>query len=458
MGRTINSFSLSFIFLLLFAGCDGGLVGTSTGPKVVSDLPRLPKKISPVIPRSIAGGNRGTNFSASTASKPHSISNSSRIQADTQQTSSRSWQLLQPSFQEIDSTRISVQEVLTLLDSEFESILYFCTDPLLRAEQCVIEAGEIEAFYDETITRQMIAIHKTADANTRETDIAEDNETNELREYYSSLEGSSVVFNQLSIRTDPTGAHRFKLITSTDALLQGRELQLGWSPHYDQITYELNASGTANQSELFNYRQNSTGQRLTVQRNQSNTESDAGTMLIEVTAQSTDSGDVFYNARLDDHFISGQASEETAYAYTKEFETEDGAYFQEIFDVAGYLIALQECSLETGHLCDDIDPEDEIHELYISPDEFDKAVDALGFDDIEVINLPPHVRDFLIVESDPDTPLWLRDEYCEGWQPIAGEIELFCFVPDLELDDVVFVSVNQDQLSIIPEARVLIAE
>lgn len=100
----------------------------------------------------------------------------------------------------------------------------------------------------------------------------------------------------------------------------------------------------------------------------------------------------------------------------------------------------------------------DLHELFISPYDFNEAITDWGFNDVHVTGLPASVYEFLVLENNPDTPLWLGEEYCDGWQPVAGEIELFCFVPDFELSNSVVVSIDGDELVEIPLARVLVGD
>lgn len=454
-------------------------MGTSTGPgqesgtKIVKgEVPRLPKKISPRLPGSITGTSRisadstadSTEDSAVNSAEDSALNSDRRTrsvrttqQGDQPQTASRSWALLQPSLQEIEQTRIAVQEILALLDREFESILAECNDSLQHSGQCEIEAGEIEAYYDDVVTQQMVAVHQTANAATPAADIIEDTETGYIRERYRALEGTGVVFNRISIQLPTTATGTFKLTTSADALLQGRGLRLHWNAAYDQITYDLFVVSGSGSEELYNYRNNVAGQQLTVQRSISDARSPQS-FSIELTAQAEDTGDVYYNARVDDVYLTGQADDETAYAYSRDLQATDGDYFQELFDESGYLIAIQECYTGFDYVCEEDEIEDVFLEFYLSEEEYDEVIDGLGFDDVMVVNLPSDVVEFLVVENDPDIPLPLRDEFCDGWQPEPGYVELFCFVPDFELDDAVVVSIDNGNFTLVPGALVIVDE
>lgn len=70
----------------------------------------------------------------------------------------------------------------------------------LVSHECVVDAGVIEATYAESVTQQMIAIHKSANAHTPSTKIMEDADTGELRGFYVSLEGVTVVFNEIAVQ------------------------------------------------------------------------------------------------------------------------------------------------------------------------------------------------------------------------------------------------------------------
>jgi len=472
MRHCIRRCSMFMSVLLCLCACDGGLMGTSTGPgqgqdsgpKIVKgEVPRLPKKISPRLPDSITGSAQSPTQNNPVATvQAGSVERQTRAvmstaQNDEQQAASRSWALLQPSMQQVESTRIAVQEVLALLDREFESILADCHFSLVQTGQCVLDAGEIEAWYDDVVTRQMVAVHQTANAATPAAEIVEDAEAGRIREIYRELEGSAIVFNQFSIKVPTDSTQSFSLTTSTDALLQGRELRLSWNVAYDQITYDLIDSSLNGYAELYNYRNNVSGQQLTVQR----TVTDTGipqSFSIELTAQAEDTGDVYYNARVDDIYLTGQAANDRAYAYSRDTDADDGDYYQEIFDEFGYLIALQECFHDRGYPCDEDEIEEVFLEFYLSEEEYDEVIDGFGFDDVMVINLPSDVVEFLVLENDPDIPLLLRDEFCDGWQPYPGEVEIFCFAPDFELDDAVVVSVDDGNLTLIPGARVIIED
>lgn len=448
MTRRTTHLVLCLIMAVCISACDGGLVGTSTGPKIVpTDVPRLPKKISPQLPKTIKGSNNTTPQNVTT------VTSGSNADA---QTESKSWSLISPSMQQIDTTRIAVQEILTLLDNEFESILYECIPALTESDTCTFAPGEIATIYTDDVTQKMIAIHLTANADTPPETITEDTTTSELRAYYTSLEGTSVVFNELTLFLPDTPTNEFQLLASTDDLLQGDQLLLSWNATYDQITYQVSNSSQVNQTERYNYRNNASGQRLTVQRDLLDTEGAPGTHSFEFTTQPVDTGEVFYSARIDDYYISGQAGEESAYAYTRDFDTAENGYSNEVFNEDGTLIAFYECSDETNFTCDETEFDDDLYELYISPEDLDIAEMDLGFSDVSINGLPSQVEEFLILEDTPGIPLWLRDEFCEGWQPIAGEVELFCFVPDNELEDSVVVSADGEDLVLLPTAQVIL--
>lgn len=469
MGNCYLRIVLLLWVVLCVSACDGGLMGTSTGPgqdsgskPVRGDVPRLPTKISPRLPGAIVGAATtpvyGVRQTLSINSDQQSLQQQGdKQQGDQQQTASRSWALLQPSLQEIESTRISVQEVLALLDQQFQNILDKCSDSLQQDGQCLAQAGEVEAYYDDVVTQQMVAVYKTANAATPAAEIINDAEASQVRSRYRDLEGIAVVFNQLSIQL-PTGTDtQYRLTVSTPVLLQGRALQLAWNEAYDQITYDVIGQSAAGIAELYNYRNSLSGQQLTVQRSTRVADS-LQEFSIELTAQAEDTGDVYYSARVDDVYLTGQAGDDQAYAYSRDFEQQEGGYYQEIFDEFGYQIAIQECYLELGFDCDEDEIEEVFLEYYLSEEEYDEVIDGLGFDDVMVVNLPSDVFEFLVLENDPDVPLLLRDEYCEGWQPYPGDIELFCYAPEYELDDAVVVSIDNGEFTLVSGARVVVED
>ncbi len=453
--RHLLILSMLLATLALATGCDGGLVGTSTGPSAsTTQIPRLPKKISPLLPDTIK--KKTTQSSSSTSDQTTTEPTQSTVQP---QTESKSWLLMSDSLQEIDTTRIAVQEILILLESELDDLIRNCFDQFLNGKECDIPAGQIEATYSDDTTSQMIAVHQTANAATPVELIIESADTTLLRSFYHSLEGSKVRFNRTSLKLPATATDNYTLTTSTDHLLAGSELQLHWNTDYDQVTYELVDAQSDSATTRYNYQNNAAGQRLTVQRELSNGGGTATSDSFELTAGTADTGEIYYNARVENYHITGQATENNAFAYNRDFADENDSYLQEVYDEEGYLLIYDECEEIAEFFCEELASlNEEIYELYISPQDIEAAYTELGFNDVTITGLPPMVEDFLILENNPDIPLWLRDEYCHGWQPVTGEVELFCFVTNEELENTVVVSADGGMLELLPDTRVVIEQ
>lgn len=467
--------SLCTLLAVLCTGCDGGLMGTGTGPgqqtttgpgTVKSEVPHLPMKIGPALPRTITGHRALTQIARSqpipshvmesAPQEPPAASTDNAMTSDPAQTTSRSWTVIQPSMQAVEATRIEIQEMLSLLDREFDSISSRCETQLLEDQSCVINAGQIKAVYDDSVTRRMIAIYATADAETDLSQLVENTESTWVREIYTALEGTEVEFGTISIQQLNTTEPGFELTVSSDEFLYGRELQLRWDNEYNQITYTIREPDAANEQESYNYRNNLTGQRLTVKRSAAGTgESEFSAVF---TTQSSGTGNVLYHGRLDGYHVSGQANDETAYVYSTDFDDDERTHLQEVFDVFGVLISSYECMYESEFWCDESLFEDEFSDYYLTDEEYNAYTSELGFDEIEIVNLPTDVIEFLIVVNDPAIPLLWREEYCDGWQPYPGELEVFCFVDDFAPDDVVVVSIDGAEPKLIPGARVVVHE
>lgn len=454
----IRNVLLSLSLLWFISACDGGLVGTSTGPhhgsgngsgQPVAEVPGLPKKISPYLPDSI---RKKPDLSYSNAQQL----NDTQLERTSVQTQpeSKSWSMFSTSLQEADSTRIAVQEILALLDTEFDSIVEACAAILLKNTPCEIEGGEIKAVYNSDITRQMISVHTTANADAAVSNIMENTTTSELRTHYTLLEGSSVAFNTLTLIAPVNDADHYTLITSTQDLLPNHDLRLSWNSTYDQITYEVRNTTFNNELDRYHYRNSHSGQRLTIQRDQLGEDGDLNTESFELTTSNIDNDEVYYSARINRYHITGQATADKALSYNRFYDDENDYYFHELFDGDGYLYEFDDCSGFFDFFCEDWDLDDEYYGYKVSPHDLELAFLEFGFIELSITGLPADVEDFLIVENDPGIPLWLREELCIGWQPQVGEIELFCFVPEFELDNAVIVSADGDELVLLPEADI----
>lgn len=447
MNRLTTLLTLWLFTWTAISGCDGGLTGTSTGPTNTPHIPRLPKKISPLLPDTIKSKS---NKDGQLNDSPDQTTPINQPQVE-----ARSWSIISPSLQQLDSTRITVQEILTLIDHEYAFIAEACGEQLLNNGQCTLADGEIEATYNHEVTQSMVAIHSTASADTPATSISENTSTQAVRNYYQALEGSTVVFNSLTLVLPPAAGSVFTLTTSSDDLLRGKEVSVSWNAAHDQIDYEVNDLTEARDSDRYNYRNTAAGQRLTVSRDQLNDHGALDSSSFEFTTQPVDNGEIYYNARIDNYHISGQANEQHAFAYNRSYDLDAGFFLQEVFDEEGYLIVFEECEALDEFYCEAFEQDDEHYELYISPADLDIAYSELGFSDVYVTNLPPTVEEFLILENEPGMPLWMLEEYCEGWQPAAGEIELFCFVPNEELDDAIVVSADGETLELLPDTNII---
>lgn len=445
----------------LLVGCDGGLIGTGTGPKPDDQtIANLPDKISPRLPRSIVGS---PTLSRTDDNRPQKRRrqrfsdqlNVTQTNSATALLATPGWQILQPSMQQIDTTRIAVQELLTLLDSVLLDTLQRCHSQLDSALRCTLATGSVRTEYSDATTDAMLAVYINDDSPLA-SEFYTSTELDEIQQYYRALQGTPVIFDELTLAITDVNPLTYQLQTSTASLLSGSLVDVQWHADQTDIVYRVATIDASEANHTYRFINNSSGQKLTVSRADSGDQFNPAPQAIEIFSASSSHSEILYNALFDGAALSGRATDDLAYALFADYDTGTIDYRQELFTGSGTLIAVEVCNAEPafdsclidGTIADNYD-------AFISPLEFELSVQALGFSTPIITGLAPTVRRFAVVANNAGIELNERVQLCNGWQSASGVIELFCVADDRELSDAVVISLDGLQPALLPMAQII---
>lgn len=190
--------SLSALLLLGGIGCDGGLIGTGSGP--VYELEHLPERISPDIPETLKSDINPGQSTSSTDSENRS-SDLLRTM-DVTDLFSIGWLDLNIRFLTVDYYRLFIETNSIIVDLAFDDILNECAEQLL---DCTIPADQIRVTITPEVVNRLIElnsdwrdrIHSTFDIDFTETDTENlENSNAMLNAYLQSLLNKEVVLGE----------------------------------------------------------------------------------------------------------------------------------------------------------------------------------------------------------------------------------------------------------------------
>ena len=394
-------------------GCSGGIIGTATGPSTGDDLKptyrlkTFPSKLGPKIPKTLQATN----------------SESTQILANPDAGVSQSWQQLSPSVTRAESTRLLVQEVLTLLDTVFATALATCGE---APTSCNMPEGTVQAQYTQEIIDQLQVLvgYDASSAGA-----------NEEAPYQGKL-GSWITFAEIHYEKLTDDLYDHYIVIDNVSLLAGRLLEIEWTEDASDISYAVISEDNTDISEYYRYQNRSTGQHFNFHWN-TEPDDEFDPITFELNADFEDTGPVSYSAFLNGQTISGRASELEGYASAMQYELSGGTsnYFQESFSVFGELIDIRDCVAETA-LDVDCSFDEFESELYVSEEEFDEYDFDFDFEYAEVIvsNIPLTIFEFEVRQGNAPAGVF-PNVYCHGFQypEIPPSAETFCFVEPDEL-------------------------
>lgn len=422
------------------SGCDGGLIGTSTGPSLTNQSTvYLPGKVSPRMPVALL---QGTTSPAGASDQPISTDDVT-LEPEVARIS-ENWQQIAPYFSRIESTRLALELELLLLDSIFDEVIDYCSEQ--EESVCVVPAGNLQATYTAQVAERL-PMGSWADSQKQNLDrniMLRLLEANDLLD-----QGEIVNFGELTFQSldEPTFAHRIQL--KPLALLSGQELQLDWSTDFKNVRYELPSSGQSATGESvidkYRYQYQPGGQRLIFQGDAAG----SNEFLFEVTTGTEDNGDVLFTGLLGGESINGSATDEQAFTTSRDLSGEIST--QEVSALEGETVEIISCESDGSGL--------DVCTVFGSPEsagstestisatthtvssnaDFDLAVQGFGFTELQVLNLPESVTVFDIREDLTGVPLDQLITFCRGWQSMVDDyIELICYAdPELAVNGIV---------------------
>ena len=435
---TFCHFARTLVFTLLIgiaaSGCDGGLIGTSTGPKAEGEyqLTHLPSRISPRLPAVLTQTTANANRYKRSIAQFHA------------QAASQSWQLLAPPFSKVESDRMAIQQVLTLLDSVLLDTVHLCD---ASVSSCQIQAGALRVEYSEPVIRQLQLLAGN--------DFIGGNNVS-----FEHLAGTQLEFGAVFYSRLDTGLHDFLLEVESPDLLPGRHLELKWSADGREVSYKLGLISDPGLVDQYRYQHLVSGQRLTLHSSASIFTGDTD-FEIEITADGNHTGNILYSARFDEYTVNGRASDDAAYAATLDFTlgADDSVLLQEEFTLHG--------ELTQSHVCEQLDDVVDCgltelnSEFFISPAEVGETELALGFGAVVVVGLPDSVAEFDIRQRLAGDAALAGETYCHGFHYPENPVfdEVYCFVDEALLQDAIVVSFDDGGTEyIVEQADIILSD
>jgi len=143
---------LSALLVLFLVSCDGGMIGTGSGPTSMTyELENLPARISPDIPETLS------NSRSATASGNQKESVSSFRNQDAELNKSQGWEELNFELSFVAIPRVRILVYSTIVDLVFDDILNECAEQLLN---CTIPALIGTGF--ESLLNEVLVIGETS--------------------------------------------------------------------------------------------------------------------------------------------------------------------------------------------------------------------------------------------------------------------------------------------------------
>jgi len=136
--------SFSALLVLGIIGCDGGMIGTGSGPaNSVYELEHLPNRISPDIPDTLK------NDDALPPSEETKESDISPRMTEDEPQESGGWYKLASELTQVAVTRFEIELNTAIIDLAFDEIVQECEEKLV---DCTIPAGQIRV----TVTQELV--------------------------------------------------------------------------------------------------------------------------------------------------------------------------------------------------------------------------------------------------------------------------------------------------------------
>jgi len=202
--------AVALIALLLLAGCEGGLVGTGTGPTAETseasepyELKNLPDRISPDIPRTILTGEDKNTTPKENANRTVARRNLARVMSIESPTKALGWQEMNSELIFVNYIRTLAKSNATFVDLAFDDIREQCAQQLV---DCSLPSGTIRVTVTQDVVNRLIDL-QTEWAESLSALFAEDADivlwdendfANSIKDQFTALLGTEVVFGETS--------------------------------------------------------------------------------------------------------------------------------------------------------------------------------------------------------------------------------------------------------------------
>jgi len=193
--KRLSLIIVSVMILLLLYGCEGGIVGTGTGPSAPSyELKNLPERISPDIPKTTSE-DKSTN--PATPKKTDNTETSDNLSQNTREDlpeRAEGWLVLNSELFFVKNKRRNTQNNVTLIDLAFDDILSECAQQSIN---CKIPDGKLRVTMTQKVVNRFIKQHNSWAESVSFGDEAYKNRLlQDIRNKFTSLLDSEVVLGE----------------------------------------------------------------------------------------------------------------------------------------------------------------------------------------------------------------------------------------------------------------------
>lgn len=501
--RTMRSLIslLSGFVAMCIAGCEGGMIGTGTGPSTETyTLTNLPERVSPDIPKTLL---RGEELSPSESGSLDVLQVENYISPRMDEFNSgkaEGWRQINGELVFASLMRVSVEINSTIIDMAFDDILNTCADQLLG---CTIPADQIKVKLTQDVINRFIAIvtdlveslppyYWTEDQNVDGVSLVKEQFTSLLNSnvvlgetHYSQLDGAPYSHSvQTFLKRQAASDERFTVL-----LWHDEEFHVRWHNDRNVANYIFDATGV-NTAGYF-YQNNTPSELVTIS---GVTKDDQGRrfyeshsrliatdpknagVLVELAyvtvAGVTVNGEFSITEK--NGFIQGNMNDGGGYAIYDDItfhmadtpRAVDYTGFRESFDNVGDVIAVTECQVSDFtqgiEVCDEeeFEPSGSMQSLitdspyYFQSGEFDSLTATHDVIRWKVEGLPVETRRFVVVSADSAIEPTERELLCWGAQFVSGDSRIFCPATDEQLSNTVVLELVEGKpAGIIPTAN-----
>lgn len=443
-----------------FMGCDGGLIGTSTGPaEDDGTIVVLPNKLGPRIPDTLLENDNSVH---ELDQRAYSRNLMARLDKNTDAAPAQSWQKLSPHFSQFEHTRIALQLELQLLESVYESVFERCGQ--LTSVVCEIPAGEIRATFTEDVIDNIVINNTSYDENALSSRLSAMGV-----EQFLDI-GDEIEFGEINIQKISNAPYAYRLTISTLFLLPEEQLQLDWSTDFSNIRYSLQTVGSTVVNRYY-YQRLPGAQRLTLSDTIVDADKNQGTAALEVTTGIIDNGNVQFNAHVANSKINGWATDNDAFASSLSNVDSENIILQESFQSDGNLLNSTRCEFDSAEThsaeaqCVPDEPSSVIEEpsSVAEPPVVDGVISALSgeveFAEISITNLPENYDNFIIRRNEALHSNEVPELLCSIYTltNLVGKqfVDVYCFTDIASALNGVVVAIDADGNEfIVDQARI----